>query len=179
MTSSADILEPSDTVKTLSENDGKAEKKKKPKPRVGFRTAARLFAVQGLYQMATTDATVTEALETFRNITFEELYPEASLDKFDADLLEGVLRGAVREQRTIDALIADTLADGWKPERIDKVMLGLLRAALYELLYGTDAPAKVVINEYMNIASCFGLVREISMINGILNAVARNHNLIS
>jgi transcription antitermination protein NusB len=104
---------------------------------------------------------------------------DGTLEKHDEELTENILRGVAMRQKAIDALITDTLPPGWNMKKLDEVTVAILRAAIFEMLFGTGTPAKIVINEYMNLTSAFGLMRERNMVNGMMNALARNHNLIS
>ncbi len=157
----------------------KTEEEARNKPHIAPRTAARLLAVQGLYQMSVGEAGVTAALTTINEMKNQNGFSEYFIEKHDEGLTEDILRGAVLRQQAIDALINDTLPTGWTMKKLDEVAVAILRASIFEMLFSSGTPAKIVINEYMNLASSFGLVRETNMINGMLNALARNHNLIT
>ena len=100
--------------------------------------------------------------------TIEDVeYAEAEVDFFN-DVVKGV--DARREE--IDAAITAKLARGWTLDRIDKPMRQILRAGTYELLARKDLPAKVIINEYVDVADAFYAKREKGFVNGLLDAVA-------
>lgn len=152
---------------------------------VSDRTACRLIAVQALYSLEIAKKRPSEAirdLDIFRQTVLENLNIKKKNIIFpkniDYDYTASIIRGVVREQRVIDPVISDTLADGWKFSRLDKVLVAILRAAIYELLFSPDIPPKVTINEYTNIASSFELTHNNALVNGILNAIARANNLI-
>ncbi len=89
---------------------------------------------------------------------------------FFRDLLEGV----VREQLKIDPLIDKQLAEGWRLTRVDSILRAILRAGAYEILDRDDVPARVTISEYVDIAHAFFGGEEPGVVNGILDAMARD-----
>ena len=138
------------------------------------RSSARLAAVQALYQMelAGTDLAAVIAEFNDHRLGYEldgESYADADA-AFFRDLLEGVVRG----QRSLDPMLSDKLADGWRLSRIDSILRAILRAAAYELSARQDVPAKTVINEYVDVAHAFFSGDEPKVVNGILDALARS-----
>ena len=141
--------------------------------RAQSRSAARLAAVQALYQLDMEGTPLRVLLHEFHNhrlgATIEEVeYADAEIDFFD-DLVAGV--DARRGE--IDSLIADKLAKGWSLDRLDKPMRQILRAGTYELLARKDVPTGTVINEYLDVAHAFYDKRETNFVNGLLDAVAK------
>ncbi|HET9337147.1 MAG TPA: transcription antitermination factor NusB [Sphingomicrobium sp.] len=137
------------------------------------RSAARLAAVQALYQQEMEGTPTARLLHEFHNhrlgATIEgDTYAEAEVSFFD-DLVEGTL--ARREE--IDALIAKRLAEGWSLERLDKPMKAILRVGTYELLARKDVPVATAINEYLDVAEAFYDKREKGFVNGLLDAIAK------
>jgi N utilization substance protein B len=137
------------------------------------RSAARLAAVQALYQQEMEGTPTARLLHEFHNhrlgATIEgETYAEAEISFFD-DLVEGTL--ARRDE--IDGLIAERLAEGWSLDRLDKPMKAILRVGAYELLARKDVPVATVINEYLDVADAFYDQREKGFVNGLLDALAR------
>ena len=137
------------------------------------RSAARLAAVQALYQQEMERTPLPRLLHEFHahrlGATIEDVeYADAEVDFFD-DLVAGV--DARREQ--IDALISANLATGWAIERLDKPMRQILRSGTYELLARIDVPTKSVISEYLDVAHAFYDKREAGFVNGLLDAVAK------
>jgi N utilization substance protein B len=137
------------------------------------RSAARLAAVQALYQQEMEDVPVARLLHEFHQhrlgATIDGVeYADAEVDFFD-DLVSGV--DARREE--IDALIAARLAEGWSMARLDKPMKAILRAGAYELAARPDVPTATVIGEYVDVAKAFYDPRETGFVNGLLDAVAR------
>ena len=136
------------------------------------RSAARLAAVQALYQQEMERTPLRALLHEFHRhrlgATIEDVeYADAEIDFFD-DLVVGV--DARRAE--IDALISSKLATGWAFERLDKPMRQILRAGTYELLARIDVPTKSVISEYVDVAKAFYDKRETGFVNGLLDAAA-------
>ena len=137
------------------------------------RSAARLAAVQALYQMDVTGKGVNEALAEFethwigREVEGDQ-YKPAEL-AFFRDILGGVLADQVALDRAID----DTLAEGWPLARIESVMRAALRAGAYELKKRRDIPARVVISEYVDVAAAFFDRDEAGVVNAVLDKIAR------
>ena len=138
------------------------------------RSAARLAAVQALYQQEMEQTAVPALLHEFHHhrlgATIEDVeYADAEVGFFD-DLVKGV--DARREE--IDRLIGTKLAKGWSLERLDRPMRQILRAGTYELLARADVPVGSVISEYVDVAHAFYEKRETSFVNGLLDAVAKD-----
>lgn len=143
-------------------------------PRTKARAAARLAAVQALYQQEMEGTAIPQLLHEFHNhrlgATIEGVeYADAEVDFFD-DLVKGV---TVRRDE-IDELIAAKLSVDWKLDRLDKPMKALLRAGTYELLARADVPTGAVISEYVDVAHAFYARREAGFVNGLLDAVAKD-----
>lgn len=138
------------------------------------RSAARLAAVQALYQQDMEKTALRPLLHEFHQhrlgATIEDAeYVDAEVDFFD-DLVIGV--DARRDE--IDRLIAAKLASGWSLERLDKPMRQILRAGTYELLARADVSVGSVISEYVDVAHAFYDKRETNFVNGLLDAVAKD-----
>lgn len=147
--------------------------KSKAKPnRAASRSAARLAVVQALYQMDMSGIDLNEVISEFeahrlgQEIEGDQ-YNEAE-GKFFRDLVEGV----VAEQRKLDPLIDEQLAEGWRLNRVDSILRAILRAGAYELALREDVPARVVISEYLDIAHAFFGEEEPRVVNGILDRLA-------
>jgi N utilization substance protein B len=137
------------------------------------RAAARLAAVQALYQFEMEGTAQAKLLDEFHQHRLgreieDEQYAEADVDFFD-DLVIGAL--ARREE--IDALLGERLAQGWSLARLDKTMLQILRVGAYELLARPDIPVGTAISEYVDVAHAFFDEREAKFVNGVLDAVAK------
>ena len=103
----------------------------------------------------------------------ESGYEDGRIPDAEVPLFARVVRGAIRQQDTIDAMLAEALPSDWPLARIDPVLRALLRAAGSELASTDGAPAKVVINEYMDIARGFFTGPEPGLANAVLDKLAR------
>lgn len=137
------------------------------------RGTARLAAVQALYQMDVARTDARAVIEEFIRHRFRDEADRAHYDRADVGFFEDLVLGVVKEQRSIDPLIAAHLAQGWKLSRIDSILRAILRSAAYELQARDDVPARVIINEYVEIAHAFFGGDEPGVVNGILDAIAR------
>lgn len=138
------------------------------------RSAARLAAVQALYQHEMERTPIPMLLHEFHHhrlgATIDEVeYADAEIDFFD-DLVRGV--DARREE--LDGLIAARLAKDWSLERLDRPMRQILRAGVYELIARIDVPVASIISEYVDVAKAFYEKRESGFVNGILDAVSKD-----
>ncbi len=137
------------------------------------RSAARLAAVQALYQMETSGQGVEATIREFQDYRLGANIEGAQMHDADAAFFADILRGTVETQRRLDPYLERQLAAGWKLSRLDATARALLRAGLYELIRRPDVPYKVVINEYMDIANAFFDGEEPRFINAVLDAAAR------
>jgi N utilization substance protein B len=143
-------------------------------PRSQARSAARLAAVQALYQQQMEGTALARLLNEFHQHRLgmevdDEQYVDAEVDFFD-DLVSGV--DARRDE--IDGKLGSKLAQGWTLARLDKTMLQILRAGTYELIARADVPTASAINEYVDVAKAFFDDREAKFVNGILDALAKD-----
>lgn len=142
--------------------------------RARSRSAARLAAVQALYQHEMEEIPIPRLLHEFHHhrlgATIEGVeYADAEVDFFD-DLVSGVHARADE----LDALISARLAKGWALARLDRPMRQILRAGAYELVARADVPTGSVISEYVDVAKAFYDRKEASFVNGLLDAVAKD-----
>ncbi len=137
------------------------------------RSVARLAAVQALYQMETGGAGVETVIREFGEHRFDRDIEGVSLAPADEAYFAQLVRGVVAEQARLDKAIRRRLADGWRLERLDATLRAILRVGAFELV-GGDAPASVVIDEYIEIANCFFDGPEPGFVNAALDAIARD-----
>jgi transcription antitermination protein NusB len=143
------------------------------------RSAARLAAVQALYQQHMESTALAKLLDEFhqhrlgRTIDDDD-FDDAEYADAEVPFFDDVVRRVDARRDEIDALIAAKLASGWTLARLDKAMLQVLRAGTYELLARSDVPAPVAINEYVEVAKAFFDDGQAKFVNGILDAVARD-----
>jgi N utilization substance protein B len=133
------------------------------------RRAARLAAVQALYQMELAGTGAEEVADEFIAHRFEEF----SDVQPDADFFSAIVVGVPRHQVEIDRAIAACLSANWTMARIDSILRAILRAACFELVARRDVPAKVVIDEYVGIASDFFSGDEPGFVNAALDTMAK------
>lgn len=137
------------------------------------RSAARLAAVQALYQLEMEGTVLERLLDEFHQ---HRLGAEIEGDQYaDAEVtfFDDVVKGTAARRDEIDELISSKLAEGWKLERLDKTMLQVLRAGAWELLARADVPTPTVITEYVDVAHAFFESREAKFVNGVLDSVAK------
>jgi len=143
-----------------------------PRP-ANQRGAARLAAVQALYQMDVGRQPLEDTLSQFsahmlgREVEGEQYLPA------DADFFRQIVVGVIRSQIDIDPTIDNALTSDWPVSRIDATLRAILRAAVFELLRRRDIPSAVVISEYVDIAKAFYEDDAPGLVNGVLNTVAR------
>ena len=143
------------------------------KARSKARSAARLAAVQALYQLDMEATPLARLLDEFHR---HRLGAEIEGDQYaeaETAFFDDVVQGVSARKDEIDALLSDKLAAGWKIERLDKTMLQVLRAGAFELIARADVPTATVITEYVDVAHAFFEVREAKFVNGLLDAVAK------
>lgn len=138
-----------------------------------MKSAARLYAVQALFQMEAAGQTVDAVRREFETHRFGAIYEDAEMAEGDPDLFRLILEEAVNWQAKIDQMTDRALVAKWPIARIDPVIRALFRAAGGELL-GSETPPKVVINEYVDVARAFFPEgKEPSFVNGVLDHMAR------
>ena len=143
------------------------------KSRSQARSAARLAAVQALYQIDMEGTLLTMLLDEFHR---HRLGAEIEGDQYvqaEVAFFDDVVKGVDARRDEIDELLSGKLAEGWRLERLDKPMLQLLRAGAWELLARADIPTATVISEYVDVAHAFFEAREAKFVNGVLDAVAK------
>jgi len=137
------------------------------------RSAARLAAVQALYQQRMEGTALAKLLDEFHQHRLgreieDDQYAEADVDFFD-DLVSGTLA----RSEEIDGLLEERLAEGWSLARLDRTLLQILRAGSYELIARADVPVGTAISEYVDVAHAFFDEREAKFVNGVLDKVAK------
>ena len=147
------------------------------KARSQARAAARLAAVQALYQFDMEATPQAQLLDEFhRHRLGGEVDPEiegAQYAAAETAFFDDVVTGVIARRDEIDARLSEKLAQGWSIARLDKTMLQILRAGAYELMARADVPTGAVISEYVDVAHAFFEPREAKFVNGVLDAVGR------
>ena len=137
------------------------------------RGAARLAAVQALYQMDISDVRLSDVVEEYENLRIgQEVDGEEYLEA-DIGWFRGIVAGVVTEQKALDPMIHKTLPDDWPLARIHTLLRSVLRSGVFELMKRKDVPARVIISEYLDVAKAFFEEDEPKLINGVLDHIAR------
>ncbi|WP_336294787.1 transcription antitermination factor NusB [Bartonella sp. CB169] len=141
------------------------------------RGAARLAAVQALYQMDIIGSGVMETAveyETYRlgkNIDGDQ-YLDADFQWFLA-----IITGVTKDQKQLDPMLHQQLSAEWSLSRLDSILRAILRAGLWELINRKDVPVAVVMNEYIDIAKAFFEGDEPKLVNAVLDGTAKKVRL--
>ncbi len=136
------------------------------------RGAARLAAVQALYQMDLAGTGINEIMTEFENHWLGGEVEGAQYRPAEAAYFRDIVGGVVREQTVLDPRIDAALTRGWPLKRIETVLRAILRAGTYELAHRPDVPARVVMSEYVDVASAFVDEDETGMVNAVLDQLA-------
>ena len=137
------------------------------------RSAARLAAVQALYQQEMEGTPLPRLLKEFHDHRLGAIIEDAQYHSAERDFFDDIVIGADARREEIDALISGRLAEGWTLERLDRPMRAILRAGAYELVARPDVPIASVISEYVDVAHAFFDKRESGFVNGLLDAIAK------
>lgn len=141
--------------------------------RTQARAAARLAAVQALYQHEMESTPVPALLHEFHNHRLGATIEDAEYAEADVDFFDDLVKGTTARAGEIDLAIEKKLASGWTLARLDKPMKALLRAGTYELMARKDVPVGATISEYVDVAHAFYERRESGFVNGLLDAIAK------
>ncbi len=136
------------------------------------RSAARLAAVQALYQQDMEPKPLAALLHEFHEHRLGATIGDITYRAAEKDFFDDLVTGALARSDEIDAAISINLSADWSAERLDKSLRAILRAGVYELLARHDIPAGSIINEYVDIAHAFYPRREKGFVNALLDAVA-------
>lgn len=150
-----------------------AEDFRKPRRPVA-RSAARLGAVQALYQMDLAQTDVGEVLAQFSSRSAGDDFDDGQCGEADFKHLKDIVEGVVREQVTLDPKVDECLAEGWTLARLDATLRAILRAGAYEIMFRQDVPAKAAISEYVDVTRAFFDEEEPKFVNGVLDALAKS-----
>ncbi len=146
----------------------------RPAPRpANQRGAARLAAVQALYQMDLGGATLPDVIAEFET---HRLGKEVDGDQYrdaDAAFFRDIDEGVVADQRELDPAVDAALMAGWPLARFDATLRAILRSGAFELAHRADVPGRVVISEYVDVANAFYEGEVPAMVNAVLDALAR------
>lgn len=149
------------------------EEKKPEVKQANQRGAARLAAVQALYQMELSGIGVLEIVAEYENYRLGQEIDGEQYLKADASWFRSIVAGVVKDQRALDPIIADSLIEGWPLSRLDATIRAILRAGVFEIIERKDVPTAVIVTEYVEIAHAFFDDDEPKLVNAVLDAVAR------
>ena len=145
-----------------------------PSTRSRSRSAARLAAVQALYQRDMEGTALRPLLHEFHQHRLGQPVDGAELIDAEMDFFDDLVVGADARAAEIDEAISANLASGWKLERLDRPMKAILRAGTYELIARRDVPLGTVISEYLDVAHAFYDKKEVSFVNGLLDTISKS-----
>lgn len=137
------------------------------------RSAARLAAVQALYQMDVAGAPLPDTLAEFESHWLGKVVDGDEYKPADAAFFRDLVAGVLKQQRTLDPMIDRLLLGGWPLKRVEAIMRAIFRAGAYELGKRRDVPVRVIISEYVDVAHAFFDKEEAGMVNAVLDAIAR------
>jgi len=138
-----------------------------------MKSAARLYAVQALFQMEASGQTVDQVIGEFKNHRFGEVFGDDEMQEGDVDTFHALMEYAVDNQAAIDQMTDRALVAKWPIGRIDPTLRALFRAAGAELNL-KDTPPKVVIVEFVTVADAFAPEsKESKFVNAVLDHMAR------
>ena len=138
------------------------------------RSAARLAAVQCLYEKAVADRPAADILGEFIQYRIGQEVDGATFVPADVTLLTAVVRGADAEKSDIASLIDGAIRPPLERDRLELLLKSILAAGVWELRRNLETPAPIIISEYVSIAVAFYGGPEPGLINGVLDRVARN-----
>lgn len=142
-------------------------------PRSKARSAARLAAVQALYQQQMEGTPLARLLDEFHQHRLGAEIEEVHFAEAETAFFDDIVKGVDARRDEIDLLLSERLAQGWSLARLDKTMLQILRAGTYELIARADVTTGTAISEYVDVAKAFFDDREAKFVNGVLDAVAK------
>lgn len=139
------------------------------------RGAARLAAVQALYQMEIGGGEIADVIAEFETFRLGQEIDGDEYREADAVFFRDIVTGVVADQKVIDPKVHQTLVEDWPLKRIDVTLREILRAGLWELMRRRDVPAKVAISEYVDVARAFFDGDEPKIANAVLDKLARTY----
>ena len=137
------------------------------------RSAARLAAVQALYQQEMEGTPLPRLLKEFHEHRLGATIEDEHYHEAERDFFDDIVAGVDARRSDIDQAISSKLASGWTLERLDRPMRAILRAGAYELIARPDVPTGSVISEYVDVAHAFFDRREAGFVNGLLDSIAK------
>lgn len=143
------------------------------KSRSKARAAARLAAVQALYQREMEGTKIPTLLHEFHVHRLGKTIEDVEYAEADVAFFDDVVSGTYARIDEIDGVISKKLSADWTLDRLDRPMRQILRAGAYELMARRDVPVGAVISEYLDVTAAFYDRREKGFVNGLLDAIAK------
>lgn len=137
------------------------------------RGAARLAAVQALYQMDVGGSGVLEVVAEYEAHRLGQELDGDTYLKADASWFRSIVSGVVRDQVKIDPIVRSALQSDWPLSRLDSTLRAILRAGTFEILERKDVPIPVIVTEYVEIAQAFFEGEEPKIVNAVLDRIAK------
>lgn len=137
------------------------------------RGAARLAAVQALYQMDIAGAPLADVLAEYEVYRLGREIDGDTYLKADPAWFRSIVSGVVHDQKTLDPQISGAISDGWTLSRLDSTLRAILRAGTFEIVSRKDVPTAVIVSEYVEIATAFFDGDEGKLVNAVLDRIAR------
>ncbi len=144
-----------------------------PKSATGARTAARLAAVQALYQVSVTGVSPDAVIGEFVEHRFGREIDGMKYEGADRAFFEDIIRGVCYREAEIGALIGKALSKDRELARLEKILAAVLQAGTYEILARIDVPGRVIISEYVYVAHAFFDGPQPGFVNGVLDRLAK------
>ena len=144
-------------------------------PATARRSAARLTAVQALYQIELSGAAPDAVISQFTDPESHAQLTGGQMVEPDPELFGDLVRGVVAGRADLDRLIADSLTVDWEIGRLDLILRLIMEAGAHEITRRPDIPARVAITEYVDVAHAFFDGAEPGLVNGVLDRIARGH----
>lgn len=140
------------------------------------RRAARFFAVQALYQSEHTDQPLTIMLDHFIKDHLHDPKHSTAV-KTDEVLFNTLVHGVIENKDTLDQAVESVLAEGWTLQRLDEVVLSVLRLGAFECLYALETPLPVIVNEYIEVAKAFFSANEVNFIHVAMDNLGKKRQV--
>ena len=138
------------------------------------RGAARLAAVQALYQMDVAGVGILKSWQNTKHTGSAKKSMARNIWKPMRNGFAPMVSGVVESQKKLDPIIHDALTDDWPLSRLDTTLRAMMRAGTWELMFKRDVPVAVIVCEYVDIAKAFFDADEPKMVNAVLDRIARN-----
>ena len=137
------------------------------------RGAARLAAVQALYQMDIAGTPLNDIFAEYQSHWIGQEVDGSQYLPAEAAFFRSLVQGVLDDQRKLDPMIDQALQGGWPLKRVESLLRAVLRAGVFELSSRADVPARVVVSEYVDVAHAFLDKDETGMVNAVLDQLAR------